>query len=127
VTRTRRLQRGTGRFGEFARRRRRTLFLFLPFLLPLVLFRRFLFFLLLALSLRDVFVRRLIGGTRFQLWHVDLAQVHREASWWGIVLHLSVFAFRVVELYYLPTLQLRLFVDHVLMQLPFFIHTCTKH
>ena len=127
MTRTRRLQRGTGRFGEFARRRRRTLFLFFSILLPLVLFRRFLFFLLLALSLRDVFARRLVGGTRFQLWHVDLAQVHREVSWWGIVLHLSVFAFRVVELYYLRTLQLRLFVDHVLMQLPFFIHTCTKH
>lgn len=93
------------------------LFLLLFFVLPLPLLIRFL---------RGVLVRKMIGGTRFQLWHVDLAQVYCEACGRGIVIHLSVFVFRIVEFNYLRTLPLRLFVDHVLMQFPFFIHTYTK-
>ena len=116
----------TWRFAEPGRRGGGTRFRFLVTILPFVLLHWFLFFLLLfSLLAFALFVRRpLPSGAGFQLWHVDLAQVHCEAGRRGIAFHLSVFAFWIIELDYLRTLGFRLFVDHVLMQLAFFIQPC---
>ena len=117
----------TWRFAGLGWRGGRTRLRFLVTLLPFVFLRRFVFFLLLfSLLAFALFVwRPLPSGARFQLRHIDLAQMHRKAGRRGVVFHLGVFAFGIVELDYLRALGFCLFVDHVLVQFTFFIHSCT--